>query len=56
MKDILNFIQDLLFPNADNRNSIGLSQFKYAGTEAVKISKSKKQGAVSLTDLMRKSN
>ena len=55
MKDIINFIQDLLFPGADNK-SIGLSQFKYEGAQAVKIEKPRKQGSVSLTDLMRKPN
>ena len=55
MKDIINFIQDLLFPGADNK-SIGLSQFKYEGAQAVKIEKPRKQGSVSLTDLMRKQN
>ncbi len=55
MKDIINFIQDLLFPGAE-KNSIGLSQFKYAGGETVKMEKNHKHGSVSLTDLMRKTN
>ena len=55
MKDIINFIQDLLFPGAE-KNSIGLSQFKYAGGETVKMEQNHKHGSVSLTDLMRKTN
>lgn len=54
MKAIISFIKDLLFPNAGEKTSIGLSQLKYAKVSAEKIEKPRKQKSVSLTDLMRK--
>ena len=53
MKAILSFFKDLLLINAEDKGSIGLSQFKYAPSPAqtVKVNRAK---SVTLTDLMRR--
>ncbi len=55
MKEIINFIQEILMIKKQDTTFIGLSQFKYSKAPIVEEKAPVKKREVKISDLMRKS-